>query len=67
MKAARTLGKNNPDYDPLVYYGDSLWTRVKSRAQLEVKRIVTFDLGPDIKEDFVEVKHKVNNILFLGK
>ena len=26
MKAAQKAGKQSPDYDPVVYYGDLLWT-----------------------------------------
>ena len=32
MKESRVLGKNNPDYNAITYYGDTLWTRVKARS-----------------------------------
>jgi hypothetical protein len=55
------VGKEHPDYDPITFYGDLLWTRVKARSQFDVKRIVTFELGPDIDDDSKEVKHTVKN------
>ena len=44
-------GKCHPDYDPVAYYGDLLWTRVKSRQQLGTKRVVTFPIGVDVARD----------------
>ena len=51
MKASRALGKDHPDFNAITFYGDVLWTRVKSRLQFGAKRIVTFELGPDIEDD----------------
>ena len=31
-KAAQALGKEHPDYNPISYYGDLLWTRVIARS-----------------------------------
>ena len=30
-KKAEKLGKNHPDYDPVKFYGELEWTRIKSR------------------------------------
>ena len=67
MKAAQQRGKEHPDYDAVTYYGDLLWTRVKSQAQFGEKETETFKLGPDIEEDRQEVKHKVRDRLDWGK
>ena len=67
MKAAQQRGKDHPDYDPVVYYGDLLWTRVMSRTEIDAKLVETFDLGPDIDEDREEVKHAVSDLALFGR
>ena len=67
MKAAQQRGKDHPDYDPVVYYGDLLWTRVMSRSVIEARVVETFDLGPDVAEDRQEVKHAVSGMALHGK
>ena len=67
MKAAQQRGKDHPDYDPVVYYGDLLWTRVMSRAEIDARLVETFDLGPDVYEDRQEVKHAVAGRALFGK
>ena len=60
-KLAQNLGKDPEDYDPVKFYGELEWTRVKARSQFSVQRIVTFSLGPDIHEDIQETLHRVKN------
>ena len=59
MKVAQKKGKEDPDYDPVLFYGNLLWTRVKARKQFNAQRIVTFPLGPDIEKDIPETRHRV--------
>ena len=58
-KLAQNLGKDHEDYDPVKYYGELEWTRVKARSQFTAQRIVTFLIGPDLDEDMQETLHRV--------
>ena len=59
-KKAEKLGKNHPDYDPKVFYGELEWTRIKSREQFGVSKIITFRIGPDIAQNMAKTEYKVN-------
>jgi hypothetical protein len=67
MKVAQQRGKDHPDYDARVYYGDLLWTRVIPRAPVGVSVFETYEIGPDIQSDRQKVKSKVRGKKNLGK
>ena len=66
-KAAQALGKEHPDYNPIVYYGDLLWTRLMARSLGVENPPQTFLLGPDIAQDKKKTKFKVKDRVKLGK
>ena len=61
MKVAQVKGKDHPDYDPKVYYGDLVWTRVISRNQVGEEVVETFLFGQDIAADKKATKFKVKD------
>ena len=61
VKEQKLIGKTHIDYDPKIFYGNLLWTRVKSRAQLKARRIITFELGSDIAFDREKTHHALKN------
>ena len=67
LKAAQQRGKLDQDYDARVYYGDLLWTRVRTRADLDDKDIATYNFGEDLEEDRQEVRHAVTDKALWGK
>ena len=67
MKAAQARGKGDPDYDPMVFYGDLVWTRVISRTQVGEEVVETFPFGVDIAADKKTTKFKVKARSMLGK
>ena len=67
MKAAQALGKGHPEYDPKIYYGDLVWTRVISRTRVGEELVETFPFGQDIAADKKTTKLKVKDRSILGK